>query len=111
MKKPFKSFTPFNEDIAAVETLRAKVYMSKPIYVGLCVLDLSKWLMYDFYYNALKKLFPQAHLLFTDTDSLCVAIEGCDDEYKHIGESTIVNLNGGGGGGGGHHSSSGFVRF
>ena len=93
----FKSFTPFNEDIAAVERLRAKVYMSKPIYVGLCVLDLSKWLMYDFYYNALKKLFPQAHLLFTDTDSLCVSIEGCDDVYKRIREATIANLNGGGG--------------
>ena len=82
----FKSITPFNEDIAAVDRLRAKVYMRKPIYVGLCVLDLSKWLMYYFYYNTLKNLFPKMRLLFTDTDSFCIDIKECDDVYKHIRE-------------------------
>ena len=89
----FKSITSFNEEISAVERLKAKVMMNKPIYIGLCVLDLSKWLMYDFYYHTLKEIFPaateQVRLLFTDTDSLCVSIEGCDDVYMRIRDQQI----------------------
>ena len=42
---------------------------NKPIYAGSTVLELSKWLMYYFHYNFIKKNFD-TELLFTDTDSL-----------------------------------------
>ena len=45
--------------------------LSKPIYVELTVLKLSKSLMYDFHYNFIKKHFD-AELLFTDTDSFFI---------------------------------------
>ena len=68
--------------------------MNKPIYLGLCVLDLSKLLMYDFYYHKLNQIFPNVKLLFTDTDSLCVRIEGCSDVYERIRYATITHYDG-----------------
>ena len=48
--------------------------LNKPIYVGYTVLELSKWLMYDFRYNFIKKHFD-VELLFTDTDSLSYEVK------------------------------------
>ena len=51
--------------------------LNKPIYVGFTVLELSKWLMYDFHYNFIKKHLD-AELLFTDTDSPTYEIKSED---------------------------------
>ena len=63
---------------------RTKLFYNKPIYLGLCILDLSKTLMYDFHYNYIKKKYgDNAMLLFTDTDSLAYEIK-TDDFYADI---------------------------
>ena len=59
-------------------------YVDRPAYVGMCILDLSKTLMYDFYYNTIKRTYgDKAKLLFTDTDSLCYEIQ-TENVYKDI---------------------------
>jgi len=61
-----------------------KVKLCKPIYGGFTVLELSKHLMYDFYYGYLKRKYGEGlRLLRTDTDSLCVGIK-CHDFYKDM---------------------------
>ena len=56
----------FNKNFAAIHEIKHVLILTKPIYVGFTVLGLSKWLMYDFHYNFIKKNFS-AKLLFTDT--------------------------------------------
>ena len=44
--------------------------MNKPIYIGQSVLDISKTLMHEFYYNYLKpKYGDKIKLCYMDTDS------------------------------------------
>ena len=59
----------FDKKYAALHEIKAVLTLNKPIYVRFIVLELSKWLMYDFHYNFVKKHFD-AELSFTDTDSL-----------------------------------------
>ena len=54
----------------------------KPIYVGFTVLELRKWLMYDFHYSCIKQHFD-TELLFTDTDSLTYEIKS-EDVYEEF---------------------------
>ena len=93
-KPTYKSHIEITDDIIAVERIKATITFNKPIYLGLCVLDLSKVLMYDFYYNKLQQIFPNVKLLFTDTDSLCVSIQGCEDIYARIREGQIIGPTG-----------------
>ena len=57
------------------------------MYVGFAVVELSKWLMYDFYYNFLKKI--DAELLFNETDSLTYEIKS-EDVYESLSASTSL---------------------
>ena len=74
----------FNEDLVAVHKIKETLTLNRPAYVGMCILDLSKTLMYDFHYNYIKdKYGDKAKLLFTDTDSLMYEIQ-TDDVYKDL---------------------------
>ena len=72
----------FGEDYAAIHQIKPVLILNKSIHVGFTVLDLSKWKMYDFHYNFIKKNFD-AEFLFTDTDSLTYEIksENVNEEF------------------------------
>ena len=45
--------------------------LSKPAYVSMCILNLSKVLMYEFHFDYIKNKYGNnSRLLFTDTDNL-----------------------------------------
>lgn len=48
--------------------------MMKPFFIGFAILDMSKYIIYDFYYNKLKTTFNNVTLLGQDTDSLIIKI-------------------------------------
>ena len=76
----------FNKNLAGVEMFKKSLLLNRPVYVGMCILDLSKHLMYDFYYNTLKKTYgSNCELLYTDTDSLLLQIQ-TEDVYKDMAE-------------------------
>ena len=62
----FKQF----DSVAAIHLLK---------YAGIVILELSKYIMYDFHYGYVKSTYGErARLLFTDTDSLCYEIATAD---------------------------------
>ena len=69
-KPNFKTAKIFREDLVGIHMAKPVLLLDKPIQVGFAILDLSKYLTYDFHYNKWMKKFPNATLLFTDTDSL-----------------------------------------
>ena len=63
---------------------KTKLVLNKTVCLGMCILDLSKTLMYDFHYNYIKQKYGnKAKLLFTNTDSLMYEIQ-TEDFYKDI---------------------------
>ena len=53
-KPTFVSSKIFNENLMAVHKVKETLTLNRPAYVGMCILDLSKMLMYDFHYNYIK---------------------------------------------------------
>ena len=81
-KPTYVSSKIFNENLVAVHKIKETLTLNRPAYIGMCILDLSKTLMYDFHYNYIKNKYGyKAKLLFTDTDSLTYEIEA-KDVYK-----------------------------
>ena len=58
-KPTFKRRVKFSDELSAIHVNKTKLTLNKPIYVGFSVLDLSKHLMYDWYYNKLKKKYGE----------------------------------------------------
>ena len=65
----------FSKNLLAIEMKKTKVKMNKPVYLGMSILDISKTLMYEFWYDYLKpKYKDNAKLCYMDTDSFVLNI-------------------------------------
>ena len=68
----------FCEDLVGIHMAKPVLVMNQLIQVGFAILNLSKYLIYDFHCNTWMKKFPDLTLLFTDTDSLAYEVVGHD---------------------------------
>ena len=84
MKPDFKSGICCSENLMGCEMGKIEVVMNKPVYLSQSILDLSKLVMYEFYYDY---MFPKygstAKLCYMDTDSLVYHIK-MEDFYTDI---------------------------
>ena len=75
-----------SENLSIIEMKRTKVKMNKPIYLGLSISEISKILMYEFWYDYMKpKYNDNVRLCYMDTDSFVMHIK-TNDFYKDISE-------------------------
>ena len=80
------------EDLSIIEMNRRKVKMNKPIYLGLSILDISKILMYKFWYDHMEpKYGNDVKLCYMDTDSFIMNIK-TNDFYKDIANDVEKRL-------------------
>ncbi|KYN07979.1 hypothetical protein ALC62_01044 [Cyphomyrmex costatus] len=83
-KPNFHSSSIFSENLVAIELRKLEVKFDKPIYVGMCILDISKTCLYEFHHEYMAPLFREnCKIMYTDTDSLIYHVE-CDDVYEII---------------------------
>lgn len=90
IKQPnFKRCVSFSENFVAIEMSKVNIIFNKPIAIGMAVLDISKMVMYNFYYNHLKNQYNRdVQLLYTDTDSFIIEVKTdyfYTDMKKNIG--------------------------
>ena len=73
-----------SEDLSIIEMNKTKVKVNKPIYLGLSILDISKILMDEFWYDYIKpKYNDNVKLCYMDTDSFVMNIK-MSDFYEDI---------------------------
>ena len=74
----------FSEILLAIEMKKTKVKINNPVYLSMSLLDISKTLMYEFWYDYIKPKYQNnAKLRYMDTDSFIIQIK-TEDFYKDI---------------------------
>ena len=69
----YYSHTKFSDHLMAIETKKTRIKMIKPLYMGMSILDISKILMYKFWYEYTRPNYgDSAKLCYTDTDSFII---------------------------------------
>ena len=82
-----------SEDLAIIEMKKTKVKMNKPVYLGLSILEISKTLMYEFWYDYMKpKYNNDVKLCYVDTDSFIMNIK-TNDFYKDVASDVEKRFN------------------
>ena len=86
-KPSYMSQKIFDNDLVAIRKSKVTLIFNKPAYLGICILDLSKVLMYKFHDDYVKNKYGHnPRLLFTDTGSLMYEIR-TEDLYEDFSKN------------------------
>ncbi|KAG5309992.1 DHE3 protein, partial [Acromyrmex insinuator] len=79
VKPNFHSRNVFSENLRVIEICKLELKFNKLIYVGICILDISKVCLYEFHHEYMLPLYRKKYeIMYTDTDSLIYRIK-CDE--------------------------------
>ena len=66
----------FDNNFVAICKSKVALKLNKPAYIGICILELGKVLMYELHYAYIQNKYgSNSRLLFTDTDNLCMKLK------------------------------------
>ena len=85
----------FSENLLATEMKNIKVKMNKPVYLGLSILEISKTIMYEFWFDYIKPKYKQnAKLCYMDTNRFIInRTEDSHDDIINNVEKRFYTLN------------------
>ena len=84
VSEPNLELNLISENLSIIEMKKTKIKMNKPNYLGLSILEISKILIYEFWYDYVKpKYNDNVKLCYMDTDSFVMNIRA-NDFYKDI---------------------------
>ena len=80
----------FDNNLVVIRKSKVALKPSKPAYIGMCILELSKVLTCEFHYDYIKNKFDnKLKLSFTDTDSLMYEIK-TEDIYEDFSNNKKI---------------------
>ena len=79
----YHSHKKFSEHLMVTEMKKTGVKMTKPLYLGMSILDISKILMYEFWYDYIKPKYGDRAKLYTDADKFIIYIK-TEDFFEDI---------------------------
>ena len=81
----------FGNNLATIRKSKVTLTLDKPAYVGMCVLDLSKVLMYKYHFHYIKnKCGNSSRLLLIDTDSVMYETKP-EDVYEDFSKDKEIS--------------------
>ena len=88
-----KESFPISESQLIMRFLSQRINFNSPLPIGWFVLEKSKKFMYDIYYNKLKRHYKdKISLIYGDTDSFLIKIDGCDDIYEEMARKPLKDI-------------------
>ena len=76
----YANFKVLAQDITAIFLRSGTIKMKQAWAIGFTILERSKGLVYNHFYNIIRPALPNCTILFTDTDSLCLSVRGMSME-------------------------------
>jgi hypothetical protein len=80
----YKNFVILDDNLVQTNHLKPIICHDRPIAIGMTVLELSKYIMFDFFYNVLKDPQFDLDLGFSDTDSFLFKTKNTNSYQKKV---------------------------
>ena len=91
-KPSYMSHSIFDNDLVTIRKSKITLTPHKPAYIGMCILELSKVLIYEFHYDYIKNTYGNNSRLFIETKSLVYEIKTEDFYKKFSNDKEMLDL-------------------